>query len=188
MDVNFTPRGAASDRCATIVLPVWRTVGSGTLGQSLSLLAISKKSFSFLHLGNTNKKLIEKDQAVNYIQQKSQKKTPPFVILSYAWNILKSSQAFQIRNNRLATSWDQKTFHYISFTYSKYRLIPQAWHFVKDCLVFFWGLHTFLLLSRDENPLCLPRKKRLRENSMQVVLRAVWRRRGLRDETNGFSS
>lgn len=76
MDVNFTPRGAASDRCATIVLPVWRTVGSRVLGQSLSLLATSKKSFSILHLSNANKKLIEKDQAVNYIQQKSQKRKP----------------------------------------------------------------------------------------------------------------
>jgi hypothetical protein len=90
MNLNFTQRSAKEQKMclqsrfrALFCLSerLWEAEYWGNL-RACRLQA--RNRFYIFHLGYANKKLIEKDQAVNYIQQKSQKKHPSFLILSYA--------------------------------------------------------------------------------------------------------
>jgi hypothetical protein len=110
MNLNFTPRGAGNTRCAlaggtdhcSSCLKDCGKQNTGTISEPAGYK--QRNRFSTFHLGHANKKLIEKDQAVNYIQQKSQIKNTPFV--PYFKLCMKHPEIFPCFSNKKQSTCD----------------------------------------------------------------------------------
>jgi hypothetical protein len=105
MNLNFTQRSAKEQKMCLrsrfcLSERLWEAEYWGNLW---ACRLQARNRFYIFHLGYANKKLIEKDQAVNYIQQKSQKKTP---FVPYFKLCMKHPEIFPCFSNKKQSTWD----------------------------------------------------------------------------------